>query len=112
MTLLGYDLCDDHSFALPSGVPCIFNIFSLIIVLSFWVSQCVCAALSLSHYICCFYFLVICFVCLSFDEFLLDMKQNKRKNIRQERKKVSSPPPLSFGGLLLNLAILIRKCVA
>lgn len=24
----------------------------------------------------------------SFDEFLRDMKQNKRKNIRQERKKV------------------------
>lgn len=24
----------------------------------------------------------------SFDEFLMDMKQNKRKNIRQERKKV------------------------
>lgn len=25
----------------------------------------------------------------SFDEFLMDMKQGKRKNIRQERKKVS-----------------------
>lgn len=25
----------------------------------------------------------------SFDEFLMDMKQSKRKNIRQERKKVS-----------------------
>lgn len=24
----------------------------------------------------------------SFDEFLMDMKQSKRKNIRQERKKV------------------------
>lgn len=26
--------------------------------------------------------------CCSFDEFLMDMKQSKRKNIRQERKKV------------------------
>lgn len=25
---------------------------------------------------------------LSFDDFLMDMKQSKRKNIRQERKKV------------------------
>lgn len=28
-------------------------------------------------------------LCYSFDEFLMDMKQSKRKNIRQERKKVS-----------------------
>lgn len=28
-----------------------------------------------------------CYVC-SFDDFLMDMKQSKRKNIRQERKKV------------------------
>ena len=27
--------------------------------------------------------------CSSFDDFLMDMKQNKRKSIRQERKKVS-----------------------
>lgn len=26
--------------------------------------------------------------CCSFDEFLMDMRQGKRKNIRQERKKV------------------------
>lgn len=26
--------------------------------------------------------------CHSFDEFLMDLKQSKRKNIRQERKKV------------------------
>ena len=29
----------------------------------------------------------------SFDEFLMDMKQSKRKNIRQERKKVGLVPP-------------------
>ena len=54
--ILGSDLCDDHSFALASAVPYIFNIFSLIIALSFWVSQCVCAALSLFYYICFFLF--------------------------------------------------------
>lgn len=30
------------------------------------------------------------FFFFSFDEFLMDMKQSKRKNIRQERKKVGS----------------------
>lgn len=32
---------------------------------------------------------ILCSPCLfSFDEFLMDLKQPKRKNIRQERKKV------------------------
>lgn len=30
--------------------------------------------------------------CASFDEFLMDMKQSKRKSIRQERKKVGLFP--------------------
>jgi predicted N-acyltransferase len=36
-------------------------------------------------------------VCCSFDEFLMDMKQSKRKNIRQERKKVG----LAFQNIVL-----------
>ena len=50
-------------------------------------------------------FLLCCVVCTnnikwmnllvfcSFDEFLMDIKQSKRKNIRQERKKVGLVPP-------------------
>ena len=32
-------------------------------------------------------------VCCSFDEFFMDMKQSKRKNICQELKKVGLVPP-------------------
>lgn len=35
------------------------------------------------------YLLYLLILWNSFDDFLMDMKQSKRKNIRQERKKVS-----------------------
>jgi len=38
-------------------------------------------------------------LCHSFDDFLMDMKQNKRKNIRQERKKVSFFQMLFYLGI-------------
>jgi hypothetical protein len=47
--------------------------------------------------------------CCSFDEFLMDMKQSKRKNIRQERKKVHLLfflSPITLTQMSLNCASL------
>lgn len=42
-------------------------------------------------------------LCRSFDDFLMDIKQSKRKNIRQERKKVWYT--------LLNYILIISCCI-
>lgn len=53
--------------------------------------------------------------CCSFDEFLMDMKQSKRKNIRQERKKVHLLfflSPITLTQMSLNCASFTLACKA